>query len=113
MCRGTATPFAPAICSAAGGPKRGGKGQQVIEVILQHIARHVDIHVGVAVHENISKPGSGTQLHGKVLRDAPSLLEQMKQLLIGRGFTQSIVGYDVRSRVQTRLNRELERVFYE
>jgi hypothetical protein len=77
---------------------------------LEHVARDSHIDVGISVHQDVAKPGGRAQPGRKVLGDAPGAFQDVKQLSIGLGFTQAIVGYDVGGRVEARLYGELQRV---
>lgn len=82
-------------------------------MMLEQVERHAIIDLGVAVHEDVAKARRGSE----VLRDLPGnqarLLQQPEQILIRLRLAQAVVGDDMRRRVQTGLNRELQRVLDE
>ena len=94
-------------------PNGGNEGQQVVEVVLEHVLDDPEVDLLVAVDQDIAEARHVSQGRRQFLREPSRLDEEVEEISVGLGFTQPLVRDDVRGDVQSGLDRDLKRVLDE
>jgi hypothetical protein len=89
------------------------KRKQIFQPVLDDVAHDFEIDACVAVDEQIAESDRLDEARAERTVEPTSLLQDCEQILVGRRFTQTLVGDDVRRYVDHRLNGKLQGVLDE
>src|SRR6266571_2859299 len=92
---------------------RGHEGQQVVEVVPEHVLDHPEVDVLVAVDDHVPESRHVPKRRSQGGGQPPRPHQEVEELAVRLGLAEALVGHDVRSHVQRGLDRDLQRVLDE